>query len=184
MNVEMLDEYEINPLTMMIKPFFKDGQLYSEVHDLEGVYRISKSPLTVVKNGCAYFGCSYEGRRNGTQALINITHKAPIIVDPHTSIFLFPTTSPLKPECIWIAHDLVISHHKGKRTTTLVSFQNNEQHELPISFYSFEQQISRTASLRIKYQQNISRMEIYQKPFKKTFYLNASEQKRSYEMGD
>ena len=179
-----IEEYEINPYTVMIKPIEVDGNIYSEIYELEDRFWSPEKPIDIVKRSCKYFGSSFEGRRDGTIQLINVTHKAPIIVDHHTSIYLFPTTSPLKPQCIWISHEHVKSHQKNDRTTSLVLFQNNEIHEIPISYTSFGNQLTRTASLRISFKQNIKRMERYGERFLDAMQFRASERKKPYRTND
>jgi competence protein ComK len=156
------EDYEINPYTMMIKPAdHPDPRRRSEIYEVNGRYFSPDVPFEIVSRSCEYFGSSFNGRRQGTKQLIGVTHKAPIIVDPYTSIFLFPTASPTSPQCAWISHDYVASHRKNGSTSTIVTFQNNESLELPISFYSFENQLSRTALLRIKFTQNMKRMALF-----------------------
>lgn len=151
----LVPNYEINPYTMMIRPM---GD-HSEVIEAGARYLTSCRPFDIVKRSCEYFGSSYSGRREGTKQLIGITHKAPIMVDPYTSIYLFPTASPASPQCAWISHDFIASYEKNGSYSTIITFQNNESFELPISFYSLENQVSRTAMLRIKFTQNMKRME-------------------------
>ena len=160
----------------MIRPT-KNG---SEIIEIGARYLSSCRPFDIVKKSCEYFGSSYNGRREGTKQLIGITHKAPIIVDPYTSIFLFPTASPTSPQCMWISHDYIASHKKIGPYSTVVTFQNNESYELPISFYSFENQISRTAMLRIKFTQNMKRMESFNKHPIHVVHNRASEPNSSY----
>ncbi|HEY4552366.1 MAG TPA: competence protein ComK [Bacillaceae bacterium] len=179
-NEKMVETYEINPYTMMIKPAKTSSGTFSEVYEVEDQYLSPNKPFEIVSKSCEYFGSSYSGRRDGTRQLIGITHKAPIIVDPYTSIFLFPTASPSSPQCIWISHDFVVSHKKNGPNSTIVTFRNNETHEIPMSYSSFENQISRTAMLRIKFKQNIKRMESYKKSAIQTLPLEASEKKGAY----
>ncbi|MFK4998193.1 competence protein ComK [Bacillus sp. N9] len=133
----------------------------SEVVETDGKYICTKSPFKLVKTSCKYFGSTYEGRKTATKELIGVSVKAPIIIDPHTSIFLFPTASPLTPHCIWVSHEHVKKYQMGERHSTIVTFENGEQYELLISHRSFEVQMQRTALLRIRYMQNIKRMEYY-----------------------
>ncbi|MEF3400758.1 competence protein ComK, partial [Listeria monocytogenes] len=37
---------------------------------------------------------SLAGRKEGTKHLIGVTHKPPIIIDPVTSTYVFPTVAP------------------------------------------------------------------------------------------
>ncbi|MBS4177440.1 competence protein ComK [Lederbergia citrea] len=178
-NERMVEEYEINPLTMMIKPLVDGKKTYSDIYEFEEKYLSQDKPIQIIKRSCDYFGCSFDGRREGTRKLINITHKVPIIVDPHTSIYLFPTTSPFNPDCIWISHDFVEDYHKSGPYSTIVQFQNNEKYEIPISFSSFGGQLSRAAMLRVKFQQNIERMEGFRRR-SSNFYLKASEFQKPY----
>ncbi|WP_445661506.1 competence protein ComK [Bacillus sp. FSL K6-3431] len=121
---------------------------------------------------------THEGRRDGTKELTNVTIKAPIIVDPHTPIYLFPTSSPLKPHCMWVASDHIISYKKKDPYTTLVTFRNNQTHEIPMSLASFGNQVSRTARLRIQYSNNVKRMEIVAESASKKLYFMATEKKK------
>ncbi|CAM4060462.1 competence protein ComK [Lederbergia lenta] len=175
---KLIQEYEINAHTMIIVP---KGLTHSNVYELDEEYLTPSVPLEIVKKGCQYFGCSFEGRRSGTKELINISIKAPIIVDPHTPIYLLPTSSPLKPQCIWINPVHVISHEKNDSQSIFITFRNNKTYEVPISFASFDNQLSRAARLRIKYSDNIKRMENQIKSTTKTFYFKAAEQQRKYD---
>ena len=109
-----------------------------------------------------------------------VTHKAPIIIDPYTSIYFIPTTSPTRQDCIWISHDHISSKHKGKNNNTIVSFRNNQSFEIPVSFSSFSNQLSRTAQLRISFQQNIERMEMYSSRPPKPLKMKTAEMKKVY----
>ncbi|MFD1708033.1 competence protein ComK [Siminovitchia sediminis] len=157
---ETLPGYEINPYTMLLRPA---GEELTEVIEAKARYLVSRKPFDIVKKSCDYFGSSYNGRREGTKQLIGVTHKAPIIVDPYTSIYLFPTASPSSPDCMWISHDYIAAFEKNDACSTMITFQNHERLEIPISFYSFEKQVSRTARLRVKFTQNVKKMETFHK---------------------
>ncbi|MCJ7840392.1 competence protein ComK [Lederbergia sp. NSJ-179] len=179
MEKELIEEYIINPFTLMIRPMAWEGQIISEIIDWEETYFSMEQPLNIIKRNCGYYGCDYNGRRNGTRQLTNITHKAPILLESHTPIYFFPTKSPLHEQCIWVAHDLVITYQKGKAATTIVEFENNQKYELPISNNSFHSQMSRTATLRIEYQKSLDRIEMYNH-LKQAFILKVTENKRLY----
>ncbi|GIN84070.1 competence transcription factor [Heyndrickxia sporothermodurans] len=178
----IIEEYEISPYTMVVLPMQYGSKLYSEVIEVVDSFISPFKPIEIVKKSCDYFGSSYEGRKNGTKRLIGVTHKAPIIVDPYTSIFLFPTTSPINPDCIWISHDQVAHFERSSTNTTIVTFRNKQTLEIPISRSSFQNQLQRTAQLRMRLYQNMENMDNKYK--KSGFYLQmeASERKREYEM--
>jgi competence protein ComK len=155
----IIEEYEINPYTMLIMPIEYGARTYTEIHEVSETLISPFKPFDIIKKSCEFFGSSYQGRKDGTKRLTGITHKAPIIVDPHSSIYLFPTTSPVKSECIWISQDHVLSHTKLNSKEINVTFRNRCSFTLPISYASFEQQMMRTAMLRINYQHRIVHTE-------------------------
>ncbi|MGD6801534.1 transcriptional regulator [Rossellomorea vietnamensis] len=151
----IIEEYEINPYTMLIMPIEYGTRTYTEIHEGNETLVSPFKPFEIIKKSCEFFGSSYQGRKDGTKRLTGITHKAPIIVDPHSSIYLFPTTSPAKSECIWISHDHVLSYTKLNSKEISVTFRNRRSFTLPMSFASFEAQMMRTAMLRINFQHRI-----------------------------
>lgn len=79
---------------------------------------------------------------------------------------------------MWVASDHIISYKKKDPYTTLVTFRNNQTHEIPMSLASFGNQVSRTARLRIQYSNNVKRMEIVAESASKKLYFMATEKKK------
>ena len=185
MKERQIEEYEVNPYTMFIKPVLYGSKVYSQIFELEDEYLSPFKPLDIIKKSCEYYSSSFEGRKGGTKQLIGITHKAPIAIDPTNFIYFFPTTSPTRTECIWISHEHIMSIHRIESRQTMVTFQNKQSFNLPISYSSFESQMFRTAMLRTKLMQRIGQTE------RKSFYLmnrsryeaEASETSREYGRG-
>lgn len=157
--LKMVEEYDITPYTFYIEPIQYGSKTYSKIIEWDTEYISPFKPIDIIKKSCRYFGSSYEGRREGTQQLIGITHKAPIAIDPTNSIFFFPTTSPLRPQCIWISHDQIETFQPSDDSNTNVTFRNNYSIDLPISFRSFDNQLHRTGRLKMKLMQRIEETE-------------------------
>jgi competence protein ComK len=181
MKNRQIEEYEVNPYTMFIKPVIYGSKVYSEIYELEDEYLSPFKPLDIIKKSCEYFSSSFEGRKEGTKQLIGVTHKVPIVIDPTNFIYFFPTTSPTRSECIWISHEHILDYHRIDSRQTMVIFQNKQSFNLPISRSSFENQMLRTALLKSKLMQRIGQNE------RKSFYLmnrskiiEASETPREY----
>lgn len=155
----LVEEYEINPFTMIIIPEEYGSRIYSRVIELEEEYLSPFRPIDIVKKSCKYFGSSYEGRKEGTKQLTGITHKTPIIIDPISSIYFMPTSSPTKPDCIWVSHEHVLFHKKVDAHSTQVTFRNRKSMILPVSHHSFENQLLRTSLLRTKFMQRMKETE-------------------------
>ncbi|RLQ97263.1 competence protein ComK [Falsibacillus albus] len=182
LNKKMIEEYEINPFTMMMRPVQYGSKVYTEVYELNDQFLSPFKPLDIVKKSCEYFGSSFIGRKEGTKQLTGITRKPPIIVDPHTSIYLFPTTAPTRPQCIWISLEHIKDRKPLEDNSALVTFDNDQSFSLPISIYSFENQFLRTTSLKTRFQKRIGKMEMMAWERNPPSYsrLGASEKKQSY----
>jgi competence protein ComK len=165
----ILEEYEVNPHTLMLKPIEYGAKTFTEIIEMEDIILSPFKPMDILKKSCEFFGSSYQGRKDGTKELTGISYKAPIMLNPQMSMFLFPTTSPVKSECMWISHSHVTSYAAAENGQTSVTFQNRESHLIPISYSSFENQMLRTSNLRIAYSQRVSEME--SKYTMKSFYL-------------
>lgn len=159
MKHNQIEEYEISPYTMFIKPLEYGSKLYSQIYEMEDEFTSPFKPMDIIKKSCEYFSSSYEGRKDGTKQLIGITHKVPIAIDPSNFIYFFPTTSPNRSECIWVSHEHVLKYQRVASNQTEVTFQNKQSYIFPISYSSFENQLLRTALLRTKLMQRIGQTE-------------------------
>ncbi|PLT33821.1 competence protein ComK [Bacillus sp. V5-8f] len=174
----LIEEYEITPYTIMVKPITYGSKIYSHIIELDDEFISPFRPIDIIKKSCHYFGTSYEGRKEGTRQLIGITHKAPIAINPTSSMFFFPTTSPLRPQCIWVSLEHIESFKRIDLSHTFVTFKNNQQAELPISTSSFENQYMRTVFLKDKLIQRIEETD------RKYVYLHSGpHQLKASEMG-
>ena len=183
--LSFLTEYEINPYTMAILPKEYGSKLYSEILEVEDQYLSPFKPLTLIKTSCQFFGSSFNGRREGTKYLIGVTHKAPIIIDSHTSIFALPTTSPINPECIWLFSNHVEKISKHNQFSTTVHFRNGQNLIVPISHSSLFNQLSRVSMLHVKFTQHLEYLE--NKYCTSSMYLSVKRtprDKRNDENGD
>lgn len=150
-NVIFVDDYEINPNTLYVKPIQYEGKMASYILELDGGEFITPfKPIEVVKRSCEFFGYDYEGQRKGTKSLTGYTHKAPIEIERAFSIFIFPTSSPDRDHCMWIAHSHVDSFSKNNARETMVTFRNKRKLILSVSYGTFETQLARTAILKTK----------------------------------
>ena len=166
----LIEEYEITPYTLMVLPINYGSKIYSRIIELEDDFITPFKPIDIINKSCEYFGSNYEGRKQGTKQIMGITHKVPVAIDPSNSIFFFPTTSPLRPQCIWLSHDHVMSFTRLDQQHTTVVFRNKQSITINMSSSSFENQLHRTAFLKTKLVQRIEETK------RKSFYLyNQSE---------
>lgn len=173
-----IEEYEVNPYTMLILPVLYGSKIYSQVIEYEDEFLSPYKPIDIIKKSCQYFGSSYEGRKDGTRQLTGITHKVPIIIDPNSFIYFLPTTSPTNPQCIWISHGHVLDHRRIDTHTSEVLFRNKKSFTLPISYHSLENQLLRTALLRTRLTQRMEETE------KKASYMFRGQRHLEYPPGN
>lgn len=105
------------------------------------------------------FSFPLTGRKEGTKHLIGVTHKPPIIIDPVTSTYVFPTAAPSSEDCIWIFPQHIKDYKTVGYNHTLITFSNQQTVEIDMSLASFNNQIARTSMLHMKFSQKMRMME-------------------------
>lgn len=141
--------YEINPLTMAILPVENNGgKIQSLVIETESEYIVELAPTEIVELSCSFFGSSLKGRQEGTAAICQITHKAPISIAPSSGIYFYPTASPNNPQCSWISHTHVQNTQSAEHQCTEVVFVTGKSVVLDVSIGSMLNQQQRTAQYR------------------------------------
>lgn len=141
-----MTDYEINSSTLAIVPL---GEDISKVYEEEAEYIVSKSPNAIIKENCEFYGSSYAGRCKGTKKLTGIKSKFPIIIEESRNIIFFPTSSVRSDNNTWIALNN-IKDYKTDNLNSIITFKNNENLDLDISYYSLDNQICRAHMLNSK----------------------------------
>ncbi len=167
----VLNKFIISRYTMAVLPHHLHGNFYAKVVEEDGEYIVKMRPIDIIKRSCDYYGSSFRGRKEGTRAVIGITHKAPIAIEPLNEIYVFPTISPSDPRCVWLSHIHVYKYEPTKNDQTIVYFTNEKSILLDVSYHSFVNQLYRTAQLRTKLTE---RMEARERKLQYVFRMNHS----------
>lgn len=148
--------HELNPQTMAVLPKNdENGKMVSHVLEEDAEYYVELPPTKVIDEACKFFGSSLRGRQEGTRAIADLTHKAPISIDPTSGMYFFPTSSPVHPNCTWIAHTHIQKIVAVKEAKTKVIFKNGKSIICNISIGSMENQVNRTAQFRYQLDKRI-----------------------------
>lgn len=139
----MVDYYEINSSTLLLIPI---DLKKVKVVDLEKETIVNNNIKKIIDNSCKFFGSSLIGRQEGTKNMINVSVKAPIIIEESKNLIFFPTKSPREKDCIWISYNNLIKYIKNGQKVTLF-FKNNIIIDLDISYYIIDNQITRCIKL-------------------------------------
>lgn len=138
-----MNRYEINEETLAVLALDKDK---SKVIEIEREIIINSSTMDIIDRSCKFFGSSYKGRFDGTKYLINLSHKAPIIIEETRKIIFFPTSSPRNDMCDWISLNNLDNYYKNKKNTTL-KFYCGKLLTLEINYGVLDNQVLRATRL-------------------------------------
>lgn len=139
-----LDTYEINSETLAIIPFSKGK---SKVYEIGGEYIVSQSPLSIIKHSCLYFGCSYDGRREGAKTLLGVEMKVPILIEESRNIIFFPVSSCINKDSIWISYHNLFKYVKIDDRYTMLYFKESRVIKLEAKYNLIDNQIIRCIKL-------------------------------------
>ncbi len=140
----MNNDYEINEGTLAIISL--NGK-QSKVLEDNNNYIFNKRSFDILDYSCKYFGSSYEGRKEGAKSIIGASYKVPIIVEEERDLVFFPTSAYEDDDCIWVAVNRIKDYCSADFNTTIVTFDNGVQINLPISFRTVENQVFRSTRL-------------------------------------
>ena len=136
--------YEISRGTLAIVPNEGDSSM---IYEDETSYIVPERPFKIMEDSCKYFGSTYEGRKNGARDILGAEYKVPIVVEDENNLIVFPATSPLAEDCVWISLKRVKNIEKTDFNTTKVIFDNNTEIVVDCSYRTMENQLSRASRL-------------------------------------
>lgn len=137
-------KYEISKGTLAILPNEKNS---SVVYEDDERYIIDQTPFQIMEDSCKYFGSTYQGRKDGAKEMLGAEYKVPIVVEDSNNLIVFPTTSPLSEDCVWISLKRVNKIIKIDSNNTKIVFDNNKEIIVDSSYRSIENQLSRASRL-------------------------------------
>ena len=137
-------DYVINYETLAILSY---GKNKSKVYEYDGVFIINMNVMDIIKNSCLFFGCSLEGRKDGTKHLINCEMKVPIIIEDSGSLIFFPTSSYRNKTNIWISYNNLLNYTKIDNSNTMLFFKENNKISVNIKYNIIDNQIIRCIKL-------------------------------------
>ncbi|MCT8140513.1 competence protein ComK [Anaerobacillus sp. CMMVII] len=150
LNTVILANYSVNKDTLALLSVAHPDYHTIAIETDRKLY-IRKTPFQIIKAACLKGGSTYEGRRAAVTYLTGAKHKVPIPINPTEHIYAFPTYSPTQFECSWIFHDHVHSISPYQKNHTVITFKNELQLKLPVSYYTIEKQMYRTAQCIIRF---------------------------------
>lgn len=137
-----MKEYEINEDTLALISLNDKTKVFEK----NKIFTLNREVSQIMEDSCEYFGSSLSGRQKGTEKLIGVSYKAPIIIEESKNIIFFPTNSPRTKNCNWISlNNLERYYTKNKKM--VLEFKNKQKIMLNISFGVIDNQILRATRL-------------------------------------
>lgn len=139
---EIVENYEINESTLALIAMKNKTAIYEE----NQTFFVNQTPNKIMETSCRYYGSTLEGRQKGTENLIGINYKAPVIVEESRELIFFPTSSPRKEGCSWISLNHINQYFKSENKM-IILFHNGSKLVLDLSYCILDKQILRAARL-------------------------------------
>lgn len=139
-----MENYEINSDTLAILPISEN---MSRVIEENQELIVKKNPMEIINHSCKYFGSSYNGRYVGSQSILGLYYKLPILVEETREIIFFPTESTRVVTCSWIAFKQIESMKQLDNISTII-FRNGRELTINISIGSLKNQFIRATMLK------------------------------------
>lgn len=134
-----MKEYSINKNTLAVLPF---GDNKSIIYEKDDCFLVNTKPNKIMDESCKYYGSSMEGRLKGTDKLIGITYKAPIIIEENNPLVFFPTTSPRLKKCAWISLNNISKYYFDNISNkSVIRFLNDETIAFSMSYNILNNQV-------------------------------------------
>lgn len=160
MKEEILTHYKVTTETMALVSLAHFDYRTLAI-ERKGKYYITQSPTDIIHDACIDGGSTYDGRKKVVTAHLNFKYKVPIPINRFAQIYAFPTHSPKQFECSWIFYHHIQSLNAHSPKQTMITFKNNEEIILPISYVKLEKQYLRTASCILRFAQPLHFQALY-----------------------
>ena len=139
-----INNYIVNMETLLLIPV---DNKKTKVFELDEEFIVKKNIMEIIENSCLFFGSSYEGRKEGTKALLKCWIKVPIIMEESRNLILFPTLSFKNEKNIWVVYNNLVDYKKYDLDNTLFLFKNNNDIKVNVKFDIVDNQVFRCLKL-------------------------------------
>ncbi|CRK80965.1 competence transcription factor (CTF) [Neobacillus massiliamazoniensis] len=126
----------------------QDGQVCTRIKH-GNMWRLEKvAPLKLIDESLKKFGSSLRGALDGSKFLLGNKNMRPIVFDPFSGIYLFPSKSPAKADCVWFNILHIIDYKPINRYQTKVFLNYGGSIILDMRECNFKRKLNRTFKLR------------------------------------
>ena len=147
--MKTVNNYTINPNTAVIMPDYdKDANLYSKVIDGNEPLIVKMSPYKIIEHSMLYYCSTLQGATIAARTVLGNIKMSPVVLCTQLDIYLFPSSSPRKNECIWFSHEHVKDTVQISTNKTNVHLTNRHTITMEINKLRFDKKHDRATKLR------------------------------------
>ncbi|MCE4957679.1 competence protein ComK [Macrococcoides caseolyticum] len=157
-----MDKYIINEKTMYIKALREGRSICSEIGEYGcAPFFYKKKPLHVIEDSLFFYHSTYKARKTSTKLIADIHSKPPILIQPGTQTYFFPTHSNRSNDQAWINVHFINRFHAGHHYDTVVEFDDQSNVSFPITPYTFNTQYLHGIKLEYSVRAKALKQEMY-----------------------
>lgn len=145
----LLKDYTINENTILLTGIYGHyGHLQTMVIDLEKTYRVNGSSEQIIDTTLKKMGSSLRGALDGAKANLGNLKMYPIKINSRSGLYLFPSKSPKKPDCVWFSLFHVKRANTFGKNKTKVFLSQGHTIIIDCTLTSFKNKLHRAQELR------------------------------------
>src|SRR4051794_30948006 len=100
--MEIRKNYLINEKTgLLIGDYYTNGALYTKVIEGMEIFLVAMSPVQLIDKSLLQYGSSFIGALSSSKEVLGEMYMYPIKISSSLDIWLFPSKSYKKSNCIW-----------------------------------------------------------------------------------
>lgn len=110
-------------------------------------------PFQIIDNSCLVYGASLEGRKTPVKRILNSASKLPIPINVDKGIYMLPTASMKKRDCIWVSYQHIDTFEQ-RDDMTYIAFRDGTGIYAHTSVSAFDLQYKRTSQVIVHMNKN------------------------------
>jgi len=148
----MLEEiYTVNENTIAFIPSYDGvGGFKTTILEIDGFKECHLNPVELVDQNLRFFGSSLKGASEGTRYILGEGNMYPVIMNLKHQLVWFPSISPKKNDCVWLALNHIKSYKQNKNQSTKIIFTNGSSLNIDVSYSAFDKRMNRAYALKFR----------------------------------
>src|SRR5699024_2058071 len=118
----------------------------ARILDRNKVRDVHYKPEEILRHNCLKHGVSLNGRRDSVKKILKIQSKVPVPVIPYSGVYLMPTASIKRKDCVWVSY-YHVDFFEQRDEKTYIRFIDGTGLYVNTSAAKFDMQRKRTSEL-------------------------------------